>query len=323
MEAVKEAKAGLEQEEVNERRRKYLNKKRAVNFFSNGLCHVILIAIVFLILFPFVEKLAVVFQSAQDALDPTVKYIAKNPTIEPLLETLGVLDYYKSLLTTFLFCSVVALLQVFSCTFVAYGFARFKFRFSGIMFGLVLMVLLIPPQIIMSGIYLEFSFFNWLGIPTLITGAPVRIVETAWPFVILSGTALAFKNSLYVYLMRQYFRGMPSEIEEAGMIDGTSTFGIFFRLMIPNAVPMMVTIFLFAFSWQWTDYYYTGLFGDFSLLAQKLQNLTQYGENTLPTSYRESMVKTGILLVILPLVVVYLIGQRFFVQGISRSGIVG
>lgn len=308
---------------LNEKRHKYLNKKFLGTFFSNGVCHVILIAIAFLILFPFVQKIAVIFQSAEDALDPTVQYIAKNPTTEPLLTTIGLMRYYDVLLRTFIFCGLVALAQTFSCTLVAYGFARFKFPFRGVLFGGVLLVLLVPPQVIMSALYLEFSFFDWFKIPTLITGQPINIIKTVWPFVILSFTALGFKNSLFIYLMRQFFRGLPTEIEEAGMIDGTSTVGIFFRLMIPNAIPMMVTIFLFSFSWYWTDYYYTGIFGNFTLLAQSLQGLLNYGANTLSIPFREAMVKTGIMLVILPLVFVYLIGQKFFVQGIARSGIVG
>ena len=191
------------------------------------------------------------------------------------------------------------------------------------------MVLLIPPQVIMTSLYMKFTFFNFLGIPKLLLGNTIDITEGMWPFVLLSVTAIAFKNSLYIYMLRQFFRGLPTEIEEAGMIDGSGHFGVFFRLMLPNAVPMMVTIILFSFSWQWTDNYYSALFLQRSklitVLSLKLNELQTYGQNQeyYTGNFRQAMIGTGILLVILPLAIVYLFGQKFFVQGISQSGIVG
>lgn len=238
------------------------------------------------------------------------------------------MDYWMTLLRTLLLCVIAAVLQTLSCTLVAYGFARFKFVGRGILFACVIAVLLIPPQVIMTSLYMKFTYFNVLGIPKLLTGGTINITEGMWPFVLLSATAIGFKNSLYIYMLRQFFRGMPTEIEEAGMIDGSSHMGIFFRLMLPNAIPMMVTIILFAFSWQWSDNFYSTLFlshGNFSVITNKLLTLNSYGMGYADFTdvFRHAIIDTGVILAIIPLVIVYLFGQKFFVQGVSQSGIVG
>jgi multiple sugar transport system permease protein len=171
------------------------------------------------------------------------------------------MDYWTSLASTTILSAICAVVQTLSCTLVAYGFARYKFPLRGPLFAGVLMVLLIPPQIIMTALYMNFTFFDVFGLISLFNnGNTIDITNGIWPFLLMSATAIGFKNSLYIYMLRQFFRGLPTEIEEAGMIDGSGHFGVFFRLMLPNTVPMMVTIVLFSFSWQWTDNYYSALF---------------------------------------------------------------
>ncbi len=328
MEATQNIPVSTGPKKPNKLQRKF-NKAYIGEKLSNGLCHIILIGIVFLILFPFIEKLCTMFLAYEDLADTTVRYVPKTWSLNTLVRTMGIMKYWQTLGTTTILCALTSGLQTLSCTLVAYGFARFKFPGRGILFAAVLMILLIPPQVIMTSLYMKFTFFNFLGIPKLILGQTIDITEGMWPFVLLSSTAIAFKNSLYIYMLRQFFRGLPTEIEEAGMIDGSGHFGVFFRLMLPNAVPMMVTIVLFSFSWQWTDNYYSALFLQrsklISVLSLKLNELQTYGngQEYYTGNFRQAMIGTGILLVILPLAIVYLFGQKFFVQGISQSGIVG
>lgn len=311
--------------------RRIFNKRKMIELTSNFFCHIIIIGIIFLILYPFIEKALTTFLPYEDLADKTVKYIPKSfgsENLNTLRWAIGIMDYWKSLSNTAVLCLLTALIQVMVCTFVAYGFARFKFPGRGLLFATVIIVLMIPPQVIMTSLYMKFSFFNLLGLPTLFTGGTINITEGMWPFVLMSVFAIGFKNSLYIYMLNQFFRGLPTEIEEAGMIDGSNHFGIFFRLMLPNAIPMMVTVFLFAFSWQWTDNYYTSLFlanSDFKVLTIQLTEIGSYpgSEVYFTPVFKSALNGTGILLVIIPLVILYLFGQKFFVQGVSQSGIVG
>ena len=324
MEAVKEANIAAE----NKKKPKAIfTKKFYIDHGGNILCHIVLIGIIFLILFPFIQKVCTMFLSYDDLSDSTVQYIPKHFSLYTVITTIGIMDYWMTLVRTAFLSVVAAVLQTLSCT-LTYGLARFKFKGRGLVFGCVIMVLLIPPQVVMASLYMNFAHLNPLGLASLFGVGRIDISNGILPFILLSATAVAFKNSLYIYMLRQFFRGLPTEIEEAGMIDGSSHMGIFFRLMLPNAVPMMVTIILFAFSWQWTDNYYSQLFlghSDYTVITNALIGLRSYGVNiaSFTNVFRNAIIDTGIVLSILPLVIVYIFGQKFFVQGVSQSGIVG
>ena len=325
MEAVKEANIAAE----NKKKPKAIfTKKFYIDHGGNILCHIVLIGIIFLILFPFIQKVCTMFLSYDDLSDSTVQYIPKHFSLYTVITTIGIMDYWMTLVRPAFLSVVAAVLQTLSCTLTAYGLARFKFKGRGLVFGCVIMVLLIPPQVVMASLYMNFAHLNPLGLASLFGVGRIDISNGILPFILLSATAVAFKNSLYIYMLRQFFRGLPTEIEEAGMIDGSSHMGIFFRLMLPNAVPMMVTIILFAFSWQWTDNYYSQLFlghSDYTVITNALIGLRSYGVNiaSFTNVFRNAIIDTGIVLSILPLVIVYIFGQKFFVQGVSQSGIVG
>lgn len=325
MEAVKEANIAAE----NKKKPKAIfTKKFYIDHGGNILCHIVLIGIIFLILFPFIQKVCTMFLSYDDLSDSTVQYIPKHFSLYTVITTIGIMDYWMTLVRTAFLSVVAAVLQTLSCTLTAYGLARFKFKGRGLVFGCVIMVLLIPPQVVMASLYMNFAHLNPLGLASLFGVGRIDISNGVLPFILLSATAVAFKNSLYIYMLRQFFRGLPTEIEEAGMIDGSSHMGIFFRLMLPNAVPMMVTIILFAFSWQWTDNFYSQLFlghSDYTVITNALIGLRSYGVNiaSFTNVFRNAIIDTGIVLSILPLVIVYIFGQKFFVQGVSQSGIVG
>ena len=325
MEAVKEANIAAE----NKKKPKAIfTKKFYIDHGGNILCHIVLIGIIFLILFPFIQKVCTMFLSYDDLSDSTVQYIPKHFSLYTVITTIGIMDYWMTLVRTAFLSVVAAVLQTLSCTLTAYGLARFKFKGRGLVFGCVIMVLLIPPQVVMASLYMNFAHLNPLGLASLFGVGRIDISNGILPFILLSATAVAFKNSLYIYMLRQFFRGLPTEIEEAGMIDGSSHMGIFFRLMLPNAVPMMVTIILFAFSWQWTDNYYSQLFlghSDYTVITNALIGLRSYGVNiaSFTNVFRNAIIDTGIVLSILPLVIVYIFGHKFFVQGVSQSGIVG
>ena len=131
-------------------------------------------------------------------------------------------------------------------------------------------------------------------------------------------------------MMRQFFKGVPDELEESAYVDGSGTFRTFFQIIIPLSVPMMITIFLFAFSWQWTDNFYTTIFFPGESAMKLMPDM--YSE--IPKSltfegfagkdlFEDVVRNTAAIMIIAPLVVVYLFCQKYLVQGIERSGLVG
>ena len=121
---------------------------------------------------------------------------------------------------------------------------------------------------------------------------------------------------------------MPDELEEAAYVDGTGVFKTFVRIIVPLSVPMMITVFLFAFSWQWTDDFYTKMF--FTRTATYLMPDIVTVPKILNASgfeaagvYTSAIINTAALMIILPLLIIYCFCQRYLIQGIERSGIVG
>ena len=286
---------------------------------------VLLVGLSFMILYPVFVKSSASFKSTADMMDSTVVFIPKNPTLQNYKIVLNSVNYTLTLLMTVLFCLVQSLLQLASCSLVAYGIARFKFKGHKLLFGMAVLTLIIPPQIILLPLYIRFHFFgitNIFQFSGIFSG--VDLINTYWPFLLLSGTALGFKNGLYIYLLRQHFKNMPMALEEAAYIDGCGPFRTFLRIMLPGSVPMLVTVFLFSFVWQWNDTVYSGIFfPEIPTLANKLYGMvftTMGAGTTLMSAVLES---PKFFLLITPIVILYLFTQKLFVQSISRSGIVG
>src|SRR5690606_26916029 len=256
--------------------KKQVVAKKGGNLLWSFVRMVLIFGICFIILQPLFTKFTVSLMEEADLYDATVVYIPNNITFENYLVALEGMDYVPTFLRTLGLSLMASLLQLASCTIVGYGFARFKFPFKNLIFMFVILCLLVPPQTLMLPLFLHFRFFDVLGLFETITGkAGLNLLDSVWPFLLTSITAMGFKNGLYIFMMRQYFKGMPLELEEAAYIDGSGAFKTFYKIMLPSAVPMLVTIFLFSFVWQWTDSFYTGLYlSDYKVMAGALGSLS-------------------------------------------------
>lgn len=296
---------------------------------------VIIAGICFLILYPTLVKLSLSFMPDKDIFDVTVRYVPKSPTLENYKTVLSAMRFGPSFWNTLKLSTMTSLMQLISCTLIGYGFARFKFWGRGFLFALVIITMIVPPQTLMLPLYLHFQSFDILGIISAITGkGGIRLLDSYWPFILMSLTGMGLKNGLYIYIMRQFFRGMPRELEEAAYVDGAGMLRTFAQIMLPSAVPAMVTVFLFSFVWQWTDTFYSNLFlMNTPVLAKTAANVSNQiakdmvqvvgAEIYLAPAISSMYSNTASLLVILPLIVLYLFAQKRFVESIERSGIVG
>ena len=311
---------------------------------------VLLVGISYVVLFPFISKIAGSFMSPEDFVDVTVRLIPKNFTLDIYKAVLFETDYWLAFRNTFIISFFGALLQTFVCCLIGYGLAKFRFKGNGLVMMLVILTMIVPHGTLQLSMFMGFRYFDILGILSFLSGgasvgfmpesfnemlAGIQIIDlpdhglaltnTYAPLLILSATGLAFKNGLYVFMLRQFFTGVPDALEESAYIDGSGVFRTFFTIILPLSIPMMVTVFLFAFCWQWTDDFYTELFFTTNKIAlmpdvvdipQSLQ--TDYaGQNMYYTAIRNTC---GIC-IIMPLVILYSFGQKFLVQGIERSGL--
>ena len=309
--------------------------KMIINIFR----FILMLGVSYVILFPFVSKVAGSFMSISDVADATVALIPKNPTFDIYRYLVTDNRYFEALWNTLLLSLICALIQTFISCLVGYGLAKFKFKGNKFLFGLVIAIMIIPHGTLEIAMRRFFASFDLIipisldqyskGIIELFTGSRPDLTNEFLPFILFSLGGLAFKNGLYIYLMRQFFKGVPDELEESAYVDGSGTFRTFLQIILPLSVPMMITVFLFSFSWQWTDVFYMNVFfkGDSApwMLPNIIDNIPVHldFEHKFMGNYEIVIHNTAGIMIILPLVILYLFGQRYLVQGIERSGLVG
>lgn len=293
---------------------------------------IMLFGLAFLILQPILSKISVSFMEERDLYDATIINIPRNWSLANYEMASYLMNYSKSLVSTLWVSLVIALVQLTSTTLVAYGFARYNFPGKKLLFAAVILSIVIPPQTILTALYLNFRYFDIFGLFKLITGQPLNLLNSIWPYVMISAGAMGLKNGLYIFMLRQYFRGIPKELEEAAYVDGCGKLKTFVVIMLPDAKPMLTSIFLFSYVWQWTDSFYSSLFlRKFGLLStavaglgdslmthiQNISNRTAFPT----TAYTQAIISTGTLMVIAPLIIIYLIAQKGFVESLAQAGI--
>ncbi len=318
--------------ERNKKSNGYLLRKVSFNVFYKIVRAVLLFGLCFMILQPLMNKISLSFMEEQDLYDSTIVAIPRHFTTSNYQIAAYLMKYWGSLLSTALISLLVSVLQIISCTLVGYGFARYKFPLKGLWFGAVILVILVPPSTIQSALFLNFRYFDIFGIIKMVTGEPLNLLNSLTPYAMMCLGCMGLKSGLYIYMIRQFFRGIPKELEEAAYVDGCGKIGTFVKIMLPDAKPILTSCFLFSYVWQWTDSFYTNMFlsSKFSLLSTKLSGLAGALDNYLDvrgiakkatTAYSQGMIATGTLMVIIPLIVIYLFAQKGFVESLSQSGI--
>jgi len=272
--------------------------------------------LMFIMVYPLIVAVSMSLMSFSDLLNPLVIWLPRNISFNGFVQAFDALNFTETFRNTMIFAVVPPLLQVVSCAIIGYGFARFKFRERNILFALMIFTLVVPQHVISLPQFLLFRDLNMLN--------------SFWPIILPSSLGLGLKGGLLIFIFRQFFRGMPAELEEAAYIDGSGFVRTFVTIMVPNAIPAAMTVFLFSFVWHYSDVFMLSMF----TIGENIQTLVMRVINIMPilagvdqtirdvTEFLPARY-AGILLTVAPVLLVYLAGQKFLVQGAERSGIVG
>jgi multiple sugar transport system permease protein len=288
----------------------------------------ILIGVCYVILAPLIGIFVNSISADTDAYDPMVYVIPKNPTWERYELVLRRLDYWNTMGRDLFYVLSLMAIQVVMCSMVGYGFARFNFPFKKLLFACVVVMIIIPSHTIMLPLYMTFRQFDPLGLITLFRGAPVNLMGSPAPMYIMTFFASGVRSGLYIYIFNQFFRGLPKEIEEAALVDGAGVWYTYFRIMLVNALPAVITVTVFSMVWQFNDTFYAKLFliSENIVISKKiavLQAQIANQDRVLDVAIQELYMGAGIILVLLPVTILYIVLQKYFIEGVERSGIVG
>ncbi|HOI85027.1 MAG TPA: carbohydrate ABC transporter permease [Acholeplasmataceae bacterium] len=315
-------------EKVTEPRVMHRRNRKIKEISGAVLRYVFLIGLCFVILFPTIQQILMALRAPQDVNNPAVVWIPENWSILNIELSMMVLDYWDALLNTFKLSFVAMILQLASTALAGYAFSRLRFKGSNILFILVILTIVIPPQALSLAQYLYFR--------------DLKLIGKEGAIYLMSGLGMGIRSGIFIYIFRQFFRGLPKELEESAMIDGASVFRTFWNVMLPNARGAMVTVGLFAFVWQWNDAYFVKIFevstASFPLLTMRLINaaenvyaalfyagaLNLVGQDIWENPLFLALISNvSALLMMLPLLFMYLFVQKGFVESIERTGIVG
>jgi oligogalacturonide transport system permease protein len=216
----------------------------------------------------------------------------------------GQVTYTTFFLNTFALVIPTVLATVASSSLVAYGFSRFDFRLRKPLFALVIGSLLLPQEVLIVPQYLIFHRFGW--------------TDSYLPFIVPAAFAC---YPFFIFMLVQFFRGFPAELEEAARIDGCNSFVIFWRIILPLSKPALFSVAIFQFMWRWNDFF------------NSLIYINSTRKFTVPLALRMSLDLTGTVnwneimamsvLSMIPLILLFIFAQRYFIEGIATTGIKG
>lgn len=208
--------------------------------------------------------------------------------------------FYKN---SFIYAGLGTLFTVASSAVVAYGFSRVKFTGRSVWFAVMLMTLMLPGQVLMIPQYIIFSKLDWLN-----SFLPLLVPR-------LGG------DVFFIFMMVQFIRGIPIELDEAAMIDGCSKTGIFFQIILPQIKPALVTAAIFSFYWAWEDFLGPLIYLSNPNLYTVSVALRSFADPNGITDWGGIFAMLGLSLV--PVLVIFVFFQRYLVEGIATTGLKG
>ena len=292
----------------------FLGKSFNEGFIGKISVYLLLIIIGFVYLYPLLKMFAYSIKDLEDLVNPTVQWIPTKIYLGNYKVSYMVLNYGVTLAFSLLVTLVPALLQTITTSVIGYALARFKFKGKVILFAIILLTYLLPVQVYMIPRYVLFDQFG--------------ILDSAWSIILPAGFGQGLSSAIFILIFYQFFRMQPKALYESAKIDGANAYQTFLKIAVPLAVPAYLTAFLFSFVWYWNETYVSSLFigSDLYTLQLKLFNFTSQFNQTQGLSEQalnEAIRFSATILIILPVLLVYVIMQKWFVEGIDRTGITG
>ena len=282
------------------------------------LLYLLLIAVGFVYLYPVLFMLVTSLKSMDDLLNPMVQWVPSQLYLGNYEKAYKVLDYPAALMSSIVISVVPSLIQAAVCSLVGYGLARYRFWGKSLVMALILATFIIPAQNTVIPQMLTYKDLGLLG----------DIRSLIFPALMGQG----FKSAIFILIFYQTFLSLPKVLEEAARLDGASDIKIFVSIALPAALPAFIVSIIFSIVWYWNETYLTVIFleGGIQTLPMQLSKFVQAYENLYPPGtvnifdrINEAVKLSGTFLNILPLLIMYFVLQKWFVESVERAGITG
>ncbi len=299
-----------------------MGSKEKEGFIKMFAIYALLICIGFIYIYPILYMISHSFMSLDDLLDSSINWIPSSLTLSNYAQAAKSMSFWKSLGQSIIIAGVPTICNIVSCGVIGYGLATFEFPGKNIAMAVIIFSFVLPSQITM--------------IPTYVLYSNMGILGTIWAFILPAIFGMGINAPIFILIYMQFFRQVPRVLLEAAQIDGAGYLKSFIRISVPSASPAIITVALFSFVWYWNESYLTEMYvsgvmtssGWTSLVIQLDNFATNYSSyattaTNAVTSINESISMAGTMLSILPLLLMYFVLQRYFVESIDRTGITG
>lgn len=309
----------------------YHLKNKTVSLLISLFRFVLLTAMAYVVIYPLLYMIVTSLRTADSFNDPDVVWILKELTFDNFKDAFSSINFLESFKNTVFIQIISAIIEICSCSVVAYGLSRFNFKFKKIEMIFLILTIVIPSQMIIIPTMVNFSRLDFLGIIGAINkvaGSNIRIniLDTPLAFYLPSIFGVGLRSGIIIFIYMQFFKGLPKELEEAASIDGAGPIKTFIRIAVPSSGIVFLTVSIFSIVWHWNDFYLSMMYMNEKLpLAVSIANFPDMF-NTLglsSTGRGNAILMAACLMFVLPMLIFYLILQRKFVKSIDRIGITG
>lgn len=275
-------------------------------------------------MFPFLFMLVTSLKTNADLHDLTVNWVPRSLKLENYVIALRALNYTTFMKNSLLITIVATIGHLLACPFIGYGFARYKFPGKKILFSIVIVAFIIPVQTNIVPMYIMYANLKWLN--------------SYLPVLIPTFFGYGLKGALFIFIFRQFYLGLPKELESAAKIDGCGFLMTYWRIVFPVAQSAFLVTLVLSIVWHWNDFYEPAIYAsrsNMAILPARLNKLVEMintppeelftdmtfvdGENTI----NNAVLMAGTFMVVLPVLAVFSFLQKKFMQGIERTGLTG
>lgn len=297
-------------------------------FFRDGVLraafYFLLATLSFVFLYPFIKMITQSLMTDEDLINITVKWLPSSLTWSNYSVAYRKLQFGTYVWNSVKVAVIATIGHVFSCAMTGYAFARYQFRFKGLLFGFVILSMIVPVQTIIIPSYIQYSNWGWIN------------SELYLPLLVPTFFGFGLSGGFFIFLFRQFFLGLPYEMEEAARVDGCGPIRTYWRIMLPMSQSSLLVCSVLSLVWHWNDFFEPGVYITdvwLKMLPNRLPSLyaelnkeqhTMIQSNDIEgIMFNEAMLMAATFLCIVPILILYLILQRRFMEGVERSGLTG
>ena len=271
---------------------------------SHFVIYVILLSGSVVVVLPLLWQITISLKSSNTIFEIIPRFFPSEFKFSNYSEAVVAMNFLKYFNNTLFISFMTIVGTLFSCTLIAFGFSRLQFKGRNLLFFILLSTLMLPPQVTLVPMYIIYARFGW--------------INTYLPLI----APHFFGDAFYIFMLRQFFLTIPKELDEAAAIDGCSTFRIYWNIILPLSKPALLTVILLKFTWVWNDF-----MGPLIYINDQNKFTLSLGlyvfKATLKYGPQWNYLMAAAVIMMVPVLMLYAVFQKYFIEGIATSGLKG